>query len=303
MPNVLNISVENPDEILNAGAYGAGAVVRVQTSATETGVYADVTGTGSTPTIPVITATRTYTAYDPAGTSSSWYRTRFENAGGTRLSDWQTSFQVAPEGSGLICSLWDVKQALGITTTTDDETLTEYIRQTTVWIQNYTRRRFLRTPASGSSTFTFDVPRSYRRTLYVPQGIAAMTQLETITAAGGTTWDVVTTADWRLEPPEFDRQAGWPATGIRLSDYPTGSVSYFTPGYQYARITGALGWDTVPDDIAGVAQRAVVSKFLSKGTGATGPAIVGPTGAMTVLRGISPDDMPILEYYRVPNVA
>jgi len=61
VPNTLTITVENPDQVLNAGLYGAGAVVRVQTGATKTGVFADVSGAGSTPTIPVVTATRSYT--------------------------------------------------------------------------------------------------------------------------------------------------------------------------------------------------------------------------------------------------
>ena len=86
MPNLVRVLVENPDELLNAGAYGAGAVVRVQTSATQAGTYADVSGTGSTPTLALVTLIRAYTGYDPNGTVSSWYRTRYENAGATRLS-------------------------------------------------------------------------------------------------------------------------------------------------------------------------------------------------------------------------
>ena len=40
MPNQVKLTAENPDELLNAGAYGAGAVIRLQTAATETGAFA-----------------------------------------------------------------------------------------------------------------------------------------------------------------------------------------------------------------------------------------------------------------------
>jgi hypothetical protein len=95
MANILHLTVENPDELLNAGAYGAGAVIRVQTATTKAGAYADVTGTGSTPTIALVAATLTYDGFDPNGTSASWYRIRYEDAATTRTSDWAASFQVA----------------------------------------------------------------------------------------------------------------------------------------------------------------------------------------------------------------
>lgn len=78
----------NAAKLLNAGMYGAAAVIRTQSSTTETGTFVDISGTGSTPTITILAGTETYDAYDPNGTSSTWYRSRFENVGGTRLSDW-----------------------------------------------------------------------------------------------------------------------------------------------------------------------------------------------------------------------
>ena len=73
-------------DLLNTDMYGAGAVIRTQSSATETGTYADITG--STVTRAIVSGTETYSAYDPLGTSGSWYRTRIENSGATRVSDW-----------------------------------------------------------------------------------------------------------------------------------------------------------------------------------------------------------------------
>lgn len=298
MPNTLTITVEEPDKILNLGAYGAGALIRLQTATTETGTYADVTGTGSTPTTLVVTLVRSYDAYDPNGAVSSWYRTRFENAGGTRLSDWSTAFQVAPEGSGLICSLWDVKQDLGETGTTNDELILEKIRQVGSEIMSKTGRLFTRTPASGTTTYLFDVECT-GTVLSVPKGIASATALAVASStqpetAG--TYTTVPTTEWWLRPTYPNRTYGWPATSIVISDL---SGYRFYKGYNTVQVTMALGFDAVPYDVQGIAQRAVIASYLSKGSGVSGVATVGPSGSMSVLRFLSPADSETLMAYAV----
>jgi hypothetical protein len=307
MPNVLHLTVENPEELLNNGAYGAGALIRVQSATSSAGVYADITGTGATPTIPIVSGTYAYTAYDPAGTIATWYRSRYENVGGTRTSDWSDVFQSTFEGSGLLASLEDVKQRLGLSPSdgTQDENILQFIAQVSASIMSYTGRRFARTPASGTTPFLFDVEGSYRRrtnTIYVPQGIAALDLVEIATQTGGA-FTTVPSGDYFLDPPIQDRDFGWPATRITLSNLPTGGTHWFYPGRRVVRITMALGWPTIPADIAALAQRAVVSNFLAKGSGQAGQAIVGPTGAMTILRDIGPADMAMLTRYREPMVA
>ena len=85
----LTLPVRTPSAtILLTGMYGAAAVFRVQSSSTETGTFTDLTGTGSTPTIPIVSGTETYTAAGPGGTSTCWYRARLEDSGATRVSDW-----------------------------------------------------------------------------------------------------------------------------------------------------------------------------------------------------------------------
>ena len=299
MPNTLTITVEEPDKIRNVGAYDTGAIIRLQSSATEAGAFADVTGTGSTPTIPVVTLIRSYDGYDPNGTVSTWYRTRFENVGATRLSDWSDPFQVAPEGSGLICSLWDVKQELGETGTANDETLLEKIRQVGAEINLYTGRLFTRTPASGTTTYLFDVTCAGRE-LHIPKGIAAVTVLEVATGtqpeAGGT-YATVPAAEWWLRPVMAERDFGWPATRVVISNL---SGSMFYVGYNAARLTMALGWDKVPYDVQAIAQRAVIGSYTSKGS-PTG--VVGPSGSTIMLRNISPADRETLTAYQHIPVA
>lgn len=302
MPNIVKITSETPDEILNAGSYGAGAVIRLQWSATETGTFADVSGTGSTPTVAVVAGTRIYTGYDPLGTVSTWYRERYENVGATRLSDWTPVFQVADETAGLLASLYDAKQRLGIdpSTTTEDENLLEIITQVSAEIHGYTGRRFARSPSSGTSTFYFDVERT-GRVLRIPQGIASMTTLEVATSSQpetGGTFTTVPAAEWFLRPVTAERSYGWPATSVHISDL---SSSYFADGYNTVRAVMALGFASVPYDIQAVALSAVVRNHMSKGAPGGVTALAGPTGQMVILRGIGPQEMQTLDRYRVPN--
>lgn len=294
--NILKLTAENPDELLNAGAYGAGAIIRVQSGAAEAGPFSNET------TAPVVAGTRSYTVYDTDGASTTWYRTRYENAGGTITSDWSPAFQVGDETAGLLCSIYDVKQRVGIpaSDTSSDEDILEFIRQVSTSVMGYTGRRFARTPSAGVSTFLFDVP-AYGRSLAVPAGLATVTQLEVATYSQpgtGGTYTVVPTTDWDLRPLSGQREYGWPATSIVINDYPTGSVPYFYPGRNVVRITGALGWDRVPADIQGVVTTAVLRRYIGK-EGAGSAITVGPDGGISLSRDMTPADAALLDWYRV----
>lgn len=306
MPNIIKVTAENPDELLNTGAYGSGALIRVQSATTETGTYADLSGLGSTPTIPIVTLVRAYTAYDPNGTSSTWYRTRYENAGGSRVSDWSTAFQVGDETAGLLCSLYDVKQELGNVTPDpqNDEALLEKISQVSTAIMNYTGRWFARRPSSGTATWYFNVKRPGSR-FQIPQGIVSVASVEVATfsqPASGGTYSTIPSTDWFLHPLDGERDYGWPATEIVLTNYPTsGAASYFYAGYNALRVVGQLGWPSVPADIQGVAVRAVVRRDIGKGVGGASVA-VGPAGTEFLLPDMSGADRAVLDWYRVTDI-
>ncbi|HXJ66199.1 MAG TPA: hypothetical protein VNN79_20755 [Actinomycetota bacterium] len=307
MPNVIKITVENPDEILNAGAYGAGAVIRLQTSATEAGAFADVSGTGSTPTIPVVTLIRSYTGYDPLGIVSSWYRTRYENAGATRLSDWSPAFQVGDENAGLLCSLYDVQQELGESGTdaNRNELILEKIRQVSAAIELSCQAWLAPRPTNPASEMTllFDVPYA-SRSLYIQRGDRRL-GIRTASAIGiatqsqpesGGTYTSATLATVLLRPRPT---ADGPAWRLEFSDT---SGGYFYAGYNTVQVTGSFGPASVPADIQGVALRATVRRVMGKGAGAVGIPI-GPEGTMMLLPDLSGADRATLEMYRVPAVA
>ena len=167
MPNSITVYVEDASELLNAGMYDAGAIIRLQSCATETGVYADEATTA------LVAGTRSYVLYDVNGLSSTWYRTRYENVGGTVTSDWSALFQVGGEEGGYLCSLADVKQRLEITDTTDDEWLQEQIIAITDEIESLTGRRLRPDPASGTKTVYLDYAGD-GYTLWMPRGVRSI---------------------------------------------------------------------------------------------------------------------------------
>lgn len=310
MPNVLHLTVENPDEILNAGAYAAGAVIRVQWSATQGGTYADLTGTGSTPTVAVVTLIRSYTAYDPAGVALTWYRWRFENAGATRLGAWSASFQAGDETAGLLCSLYDVKQELGITGTTDDEVILEKIAQVSSAIEHLIGQWMAPRPTDPASTMTllFDVEwgRWAHRSLLLEYG-DRLTGIRAVTAVGiaiqsqpetGGTYTAATVSDFFMRPKPT---ADGPALRLEITQYPTGSANLFYPGYNTVQVTGSFGFASVPADIQGVAIRAVVRRFIGKGGGGVAVA-TGPSGTEILLPDMSGIDRATISQYKIPNV-
>lgn len=302
MPNVLSILVEEPDQILNAGAYGTLAEIQLQTSATEDGVFADVSGTGSTPVTVVVTGVRSYTAYDPGGTVSSWYRTRYTTADGTtRVSDWSDPFQVGDETGGLLCSVSDVEQELGRTLSANErELVLEKIRQVSRAIERATGRWLAPRPTNPASTTTLYFRTEFGQELHIPRGVRTVSALgiasEDQPATGGT-YVTATAADYYIDPPVGERiDDDEPGKWIRIRNNPTGPVSYFVDAAHGAMVTGSFGYAVVPPDIQGVATRAALRRFLGKGAAGTSIA-VGPTGTEFILPDLSGADRATLDDY------
>lgn len=313
MANKVRITVEDPDDIRNAGMYDTGALIRLQTSATEAGAFADVIGTGSTPTIAVVAATTLYLGKDPNGIVSSWYRTRYENAGGTRLSDWTPAFQVGDETAGLLCSLEDVKQRLWGTATTNvnqDEVLLDIIREVSADIESYVGAWLAPRPTNPASTKTllFDVECDYTTRELVLSSEQRLVGIRTLTSMGvattsqpesGGSYTAATVADVLLRPRPT---ADGPATRL-VFNYPfTGPIGYFWPGYNTVSIVGSFGYAVVPYDIQAVAISAVTRRFIGKESAAT-IVSVGPDGGVQLLADLSPGMRATLARYRIPMVA
>jgi hypothetical protein len=290
MPNLIRVFVEDSDALLNVGMYDAGAIVRLQSCATETGAYVNEA------TAALVTLTRSYTLYDADGLSSTWYRTRYENAGGTVTSDWSPVFQVGAEEAGYLCSLEDVRQrlGLGLTDTTSDEDLAEFIRQVTTDILGHTGREFVGSRAD--ETRTFDAA-EYGTTLYIPGGIRTVTTLNIASSDQPDTSGTYTaTTAYYIRPLPHDRTAGWPATRIDLID-----GACFYPGHSTVQIVGKFGWSAVPPDIAGIATSAVVRRFQARQSSSTGVDLMVGSADMgfRTLAFLSPAERAKLDWYAV----
>lgn len=298
MPNILRISVDDPDELLNPGAYDAGALIRIQSSAAQAGVFADIAGMGATPTIPIVAGTFSYTGFDPSGTSATWYRTRYENAGATRASDWSSAFQVGA-ASGIV-GLADVKNRLAIdpADTDADAELLGFINDLTIAIERHCTRWFVPRPASGDATYLFS-PMHYGRVLSVPRGIRSVSSIGFATIdqpdVGGT-YAPIDLSAISLQPSEIDRDPGWPATEIVILA-PQAPLTFY-PGLNRVQVTGQFGWESPPADVTDVAMDAIVRRHVGKGSGVMQVVGAQALGGATVLRWISPEGMDVLDAYR-----
>ena len=93
---VLTLPGTTAAELLSG--YSAGAIIRLQRDTVSTFASAS-----NVTTVALVSGTESYAYWDSTGTASSWYRTRYENAGGSLLSSWSDGFQ--PGTSGVYASL------------------------------------------------------------------------------------------------------------------------------------------------------------------------------------------------------
>lgn len=292
MSNVLRLYVENPDDILNAGHSGAGAVIQLQRDTVEAfSTPVDVSTTA------IVSGTRSYTVFDSVGTSATWYRTRYETAAGQGTSDWSAAFQVGTTG---YCDLDDVKQRLDRTAdTTDDELFAEYIDEATDSIKGYLGLDLIDT-ATSHTYDGYDAVRN-RRCLLVPRGVRSLTSLE-VAATTGASFSTVTAGDYFLRPTDQDRTPGWPATELWLSDV-AGSYAQFPAGYANVRLNGTFGFASVPYRVQEVCLNLVVRMYASRQAGQADLVGSGGEGGMPVVSTfMSKRDRDTLDGFKGLNV-
>lgn len=143
--NILRPYVEDPDELRNAAAYGTGAIIAIESSATGGGV-----GFSEIATVAILAGQKDYIYYDTTAPTGRWYRTRYSNSGRTNQSGY-TAEKQAPTASILTVAQFrehiatdlvdDAVQRLLDANTqaivrrfgpTDTVTMTRYPRQNTI---------------------------------------------------------------------------------------------------------------------------------------------------------------------------
>lgn len=147
-----------------------------------------------------------------------------------------------------------------------------------------------------------------QRCLPIRRGLQYVTSLEVATfsaGAGGATtanvvWYRIPNSDFFLRPNPQERQPGWPATEIWITNVPTptDTTPAFYPGFANVRIRGALGWSAIPDDVTEVALNLVVALYRARAAGGTETFTIDTDGARTYERLLSGTDKATLARYR-----
>lgn len=235
------LTLKAPDDALTG--YSAGAIMRIQSSTTETGTFADL---AATPTETIVAGTYRYEHWDAAGDWSTWYRWRIENSGGTETGDWSDPFQgleaaKAAQNSGSYASIDDYLLEVGAIPADSrrlaaiELALVEGRERLDLEIG----RDAFRHPQSGTETRMYHG--NGESILHVHEGIVSLTSVEVRTETGGA-WTTIATADWWLEaqPGQLTTRSGEPYFHVRLSD--GADYRTFPKGEHRVRLVGAFGW-------------------------------------------------------------
>lgn len=122
------------------------------------------------------------------------------------------------------------------------------------------------------------------RCLPIVSGLVTVTSVEAAFYTGGAFFTVPST-DWFLRPNPIDREPGWPATEVWMTDVPSSSspMTIFARGMGNIRLGGAQpGWPAMPDEIVGIAEKIVANAWRLKGSGAGN--VAGPDYMETAVR-------------------
>ncbi len=279
MPNIVSLTATNPDQLLNAAAYGTGAVMQVQSGPSSAGVFVDDGVVG------LVAATNSYTYYDVDGASTTWYRTRYENAAGTVTSDWSDVFQAdASTALSTYVNVTNLKLRLGITGTAQDVVLDQICDETNQWIESYVGRVLGPVP---SATYTFDAEDNDTLDVF-NLGVQSISLLQTASYTGGTL-STVSPSEYFIRP--LNRFNGEPGTRIEM--YP-GS---FYAGYGTVAVTMVAGFLAVPDDVRGVAIAIATRSWHGRQSGQADVVGSDDTGGPIVSTIVAPEHKRTLDRY------
>ena len=198
-----------------------------------------------------------------------------------------------------------VKARLGVSDTVDDTVIGTICDQVNGFIESYCHRAV--GPWATGSTFTFhhwpDDGHDSGRVFDIPQGISSLTLLE-VAPYTGASFVSVPTADVFLIPAAQERDEGWPATEVHMSDVPSASNGqpFFSRGYNTVRITGNFGWTAIPYEVQEVAVNLALALWRSRSAGTSDVFTIGPDGERTFERAMSDKDRRTLLRYQARTV-
>jgi hypothetical protein len=141
------------------------------------------------------------------------------------------------------------------------------------------------------------------RVLIEQRGIVSLTALEIASFTRGP-FSLIPATDWFLRPVIQDRDAGYPATELTMTNIPspTNSIPAFFPGYGNVRLWGVMGWPVEPDDVKGIAERVVVALWQMKAGGGAYQVAAGSDNFEAIPHLLSLDDWRTIKGYTVKTI-
>ncbi len=263
----VDVWLPDPVSVLAAGAFGAGALVRIESASAAGGVFAEIT------TIAVAAATLEYTYWDANGSATTWYRWRVSNAGNTLQSPYSDPFPgTSPTANVLPASYADLGRLLSLfsasarpTTAAKLTRLSDLLNVATDQvIQECGGRDYFTHPGTGTMTWMLNGDGS--DVLHIHEGLVSLSLLElsfdggfTFVPVNGPSGEPAVRSDYRLtgdSPYSLEPiPAGEPYFHIKMTGF--GQYVNFVPTMSAARLTGVRGWPASPPSLVeATAQRA-----------------------------------------------
>lgn len=276
--------------------YGAGAKVYLERDTTS--AFAAPTVVSST---TIVSGTEQLEFVDTSGTSSSWYRVRVGNSGGTTYGDYSDGVQATSVLSYATAD--DVIETMSVAAsdTKAYNLLADLVIDASDYISRACKRTFYRSPqVSGTEVRVYNVVRPRERTLSRAIGqdvdIISLSTVEAADTVSGSYTTIASGATGYYTSPDV-LVSGFPYEDIYLS--PEGASYTRFPSGGLVRLTGAFGWPSVPPLI----KRATIDlarEWYRQGPGGGGPIGTSALGQPIFQRGNPPSvDQAISMYRRV----
>lgn len=196
----------------------------------------------------LVSGTEQYEFSDTAGTSTSWYRVRVGNSGGTSYTDYSPGVQALQ-----VLAYATVDDVVAVGNFGTDQSKYGYFADLLLaakeLIDSRCGRTFARNPQiNGDGTFTFRVARPGQRSLAAALGygvdIGSITTLEIADVDGGTYTTIASGSTGYYGLPGVG-PSPWPYEDVELSRL-AANYSAYTLGDATVRLTGVLGFTSVP---------------------------------------------------------
>lgn len=290
---VVNLAEDSADVI---ATYGVGAKLYLDSATSEGGSYANVTSTA------IVSGTEQYELTDAAGSTSTWYKARVGDAGGTSYSNYSDPFQATALAA--YATIDDLRETLALgNNRAHDNLLSDLLIDVSADLDASTQRRFYRDPqVSGTTTVYADVREWGASSLEEAIGRA--------TFADGRPLDIVSVTNLYVRDSEMSAYvevpAGdtgyyldgwsvgvgvygtdWPYEDVTLS--PAGACTVFPTGRRAVKIVGTFGFPRVPAPVKRAVLAECAERFRQKIGGGQAPAGVNQFGTPIFLTGDSPD--------------